>query len=74
MSVQVSAPEYVRRGLARTGAVVEGAASVLISVGEVVFATAARRNQRAERPVPRSYPGHYDYLEDAAMCREMHRL
>jgi hypothetical protein len=72
MSVQVSAPEYVRRGLARTGAVVEGSASVLISAGAVVFATAAaRRKQRAGR---RSYPGRCGYLEDAAMCREMHRL
>jgi hypothetical protein len=72
MSVQVSAPEYVRRGLARTGAVVEGSASVLISTREVLFAAiTARRTQRAER---RSYPGRCGYLEDAAMCREMHRL
>jgi hypothetical protein len=75
MSVQVSAPEYVRRGLARTGAVVEGSASVLISAGAVVFATAAaRRKQRAERRMPRSIPGRCGYLDDAAMCREMHRL
>jgi hypothetical protein len=72
MSIQVLAPEYVRRGLARTGAVVEGSASVLISAAAVVFATAAaRRKQRAER---RSYPGRCGYLENAAMCREMHRL
>jgi hypothetical protein len=75
MSIQVSAPEYVRRGLARTGAVVEGSASVLASAGEVLFTTiTARRKRHAERPMPRSYPRRCGYLEDAAMCREMRRL
>ena len=75
MSIRVSAPQYARRGLARTGAVVEGSASVLISAGAVMFAAAAaRRKQRADRRVPRSLPGRCGYLEDAAMCREMLRL
>jgi hypothetical protein len=75
MSVHVSTPEYVRRGLARTVAVVEGSATVLASVWEGMFATAAaRRKQRTERSMPRSYPRRYGYLEDAAMCREMRRL
>jgi len=40
-----------------------------------MFATAAaRRKQRTERSMPRSYPRRYGYLEDAAMCREMRRL
>ncbi|KAA0081652.1 hypothetical protein CIW52_18020 [Mycolicibacterium sp. P9-64] len=75
MSIQVSAAEYARRGLIRTGAVFEGVASVLISAWEVVFATAAvRTKRRAERRTPRSRPGRLDYLEDSAMCREMYRL
>jgi len=40
-----------------------------------MFATiTARRTRRAERRVLRTVPGRCDFLENAAMCREMHRL
>jgi hypothetical protein len=75
MSVEVSARESAPRGLIGTGAGVEGSAPVLISEQAVMLATAATpREQREERRMPRSYPRRCGYLEDAAMCREMHRL
>jgi hypothetical protein len=99
MSELVLAPELAHQDVIRTGAEVEGAAPVLITEQEVMFATAAAvlpRQRTArwwtaiarvfatakdadasgdDRRTPRHYPQRRnDFMEYAAMSREMSRL